>query len=146
MRLAQNVTNATQSSSRECWLFCKAGQRMSPESNVHQFASVFHSNPGVGVVSLRKSVKVGSAADSILPGEPDNLDKETVGDLEAGNQEPNASLVPVLVAVCVAAMGAFLFGYHLGVVNGPLEQIAADLNFAGNTVLQGSVRSPGCTC
>lgn len=87
------------------------------------------------------------------------------------------SLVPVLMAVFWAAMGAFRsaspipligmnfvtqgrgetwqrtvsycqrmsfgvwcsFGYHLGVVNGPLEAIAADLGFAGSTVFQGTV-------
>ena len=38
-----------------------------------------------------------------------------------------------------ASLGAFLFGYHLGVVNGPLDVIAADLNFAKNALLQGTV-------
>lgn len=46
----------------------------------------------------------------------------------------------VLAAVAVACMGAFAFGYHLGVVNGPLEAIAKDLGFAGNKALQGLVR------
>ena len=31
------------------------------------------------------------------------------------------------------------FGYHLGVVNGPLAAIAADLGFAGDAALQGLV-------
>eukprot|EP00877_Chromochloris_zofingiensis_P006596 jgi/Chrzof1/218/Cz01g07160.t1 len=47
----------------------------------------------------------------------------------------------VLAAVAVACMGAFAFGYHLGVVNGPLEAIAKDLGFAGNKALQGLVVS-----
>lgn len=42
--------------------------------------------------------------------------------------------------VFFTGLAAFLFGYHLGVVNGPLDAIAADLGFAGNAVLQGSVR------
>jgi hypothetical protein len=46
----------------------------------------------------------------------------------------------VLVAVGVACMGAFAFGYHLGVVNGPLEAIAKELGFAGNKALSGLVR------
>jgi hypothetical protein len=46
----------------------------------------------------------------------------------------------VLVAVGVACMGAFAFGYHLGVVNGPLEAIAKELGFAGNQALSGLVR------
>jgi hypothetical protein len=49
----------------------------------------------------------------------------------------------VLVAVGVACMGAFAFGYHLGVVNGPLEAIAKELGFAGNQALSGLV---SCCC
>ena len=45
----------------------------------------------------------------------------------------------VLAAVGVACMGAFAFGYHLGVVNGPLETIASELGFAGNQALSGLV-------
>lgn len=45
----------------------------------------------------------------------------------------------VLAAVGVACMGAFAFGYHLGVVNGPLEAIAKELGFAGNQALAGLV-------
>jgi hypothetical protein len=50
-----------------------------------------------------------------------------------------ASLAPVIWAVGIASFGALAFGYHLGVVNGPLDAIAADLGFAGNTSLQGTV-------
>ncbi|KAJ3694431.1 hypothetical protein LUZ60_009911 [Juncus effusus] len=43
--------------------------------------------------------------------------------------------------VGVACLGAILFGYHLGVVNGALEYLAKDLSIAENTVLQGWVVS-----
>ncbi|CAC01856.1 sugar transporter-like protein [Arabidopsis thaliana] len=43
----------------------------------------------------------------------------------------------VLPFVGVACLGAILFGYHLGVVNGALEYLAKDLGIAENTVLQG---------
>ncbi|KAE8708036.1 Plastidic glucose transporter 4 [Hibiscus syriacus] len=43
----------------------------------------------------------------------------------------------VLPFVGVACLGAILFGYHLGVVNGALEYLAKDLWIAENTVLQG---------
>jgi hypothetical protein len=49
----------------------------------------------------------------------------------------------VLAAVGVACCGAFAFGYHLGVVNGPLDAIAKELGFAGNKALQGLVRGRG---
>ena len=60
--------------------------------------------------------------------------------MEASAQPP--SLAPVLAAVVFASFGALAFGYHLGVVIGPLEAIAADLGFAGNAALQGTVCSP----
>nr|XP_042970192.1 plastidic glucose transporter 4-like isoform X1 [Carya illinoinensis]XP_042970193.1 plastidic glucose transporter 4-like isoform X1 [Carya illinoinensis]KAG2715010.1 hypothetical protein I3760_03G056400 [Carya illinoinensis]KAG2715011.1 hypothetical protein I3760_03G056400 [Carya illinoinensis]KAG2715012.1 hypothetical protein I3760_03G056400 [Carya illinoinensis]KAG6659824.1 hypothetical protein CIPAW_03G063000 [Carya illinoinensis]KAG6659825.1 hypothetical protein CIPAW_03G063000 [Carya len=58
------------------------------------------------------------------------------------------SLVPqskssgtVLPYVGVACLGAILFGYHLGVVNGALEYLSKDLGIVENTVLQGWVVS-----
>uniref|UniRef100_A0A7N0ZSY7 Major facilitator superfamily (MFS) profile domain-containing protein n=1 Tax=Kalanchoe fedtschenkoi TaxID=63787 RepID=A0A7N0ZSY7_KALFE len=47
----------------------------------------------------------------------------------------------VLPYVAVACLGAILFGYHLGVVNGALEYLAKDLGIAENTVLQGWIVS-----
>ncbi|CAM8997944.1 unnamed protein product [Rhodiola kirilowii] len=47
----------------------------------------------------------------------------------------------VLPYVGVACLGAALFGYHLGVVNGALEYLAKDLGIAENTVLQGWIVS-----
>lgn len=35
--------------------------------------------------------------------------------------------------------GALCFGYHLGVVNGPLEVLSQQLGFGGSAVLQGMV-------
>nr|XP_043640278.1 plastidic glucose transporter 4-like [Erigeron canadensis] len=43
--------------------------------------------------------------------------------------------------VGVATLGAILFGYHLGVVNGALEYLAKDLGIVENTVLQGWIVS-----
>lgn len=41
----------------------------------------------------------------------------------------------------VATLVAFLFGYHMGVVNEPLESISTDLSFSGNTLAEGLVVS-----
>ncbi len=65
-------------------------------------------------------------------------------DMDAAAQPP--SLAPVLSAVVIASFGALAFGFHLGVVNGPLEAIAADLGFAGNAGLQGTVRPAHLLC
>ncbi|KAI4320325.1 hypothetical protein MLD38_033821 [Melastoma candidum] len=47
----------------------------------------------------------------------------------------------VLPYVGIACLGAILFGYHLGVVNGALEYLAKDLGIADNTVVQGWIVS-----
>lgn len=60
---------------------------------------------------------------------------------EGAGSDSGANMGAVLAAVGVACCGAFAFGYHLGVVNGPLEAIAKELGFAGNKALQGLVVS-----
>ena len=49
------------------------------------------------------------------------------------------SLGPVLWCVAIATLGAFSFGYHASIVNGPLGAIAADLGFAGDAAKAGLV-------
>ncbi|XP_059293335.1 plastidic glucose transporter 4 [Lycium ferocissimum] len=51
------------------------------------------------------------------------------------------SSASVLPYVGVACLGAILFGYHLGVVNGALEYLAKDLGIVENTVIQGWIVS-----
>ncbi|AEE27781.1 Major facilitator superfamily protein [Arabidopsis thaliana] len=43
--------------------------------------------------------------------------------------------------VSVASMANFLFGYHIGVMNGPIVSIARELGFEGNSILEGLVVS-----
>jgi hypothetical protein len=43
--------------------------------------------------------------------------------------------------VAVATLTSVLFGYHIGVVNVPLQYIARDLGFSGNALIQGFVVS-----
>eukprot|EP00252_Welwitschia_mirabilis_P006234 TRINITY_DN17059_c0_g1_i1.p1 TRINITY_DN17059_c0_g1~~TRINITY_DN17059_c0_g1_i1.p1 ORF type:complete len:556 (+),score=75.59 TRINITY_DN17059_c0_g1_i1:196-1863(+) len=58
-----------------------------------------------------------------------------------GRVDSGKSSGTVLPYVGIACLGAILFGYHLGVVNGALEYLSKDLGFAENTVLQGWVVS-----
>ncbi|XP_006643688.2 plastidic glucose transporter 4 [Oryza brachyantha] len=58
--------------------------------------------------------------------------------LEKVQSKSSGSVLPY---VGVACLGAILFGYHLGVVNGALEYLAKDLGIAENAVLQGWVVS-----
>ena len=46
----------------------------------------------------------------------------------------------LLLALAIVSNGAFLFGYHLAVINGPLPQIAEDFDVANSAYLQGMVR------
>lgn len=56
-------------------------------------------------------------------------------------KSPSQSSGSVLPYVGVACLGAVLFGYHLGVVNGALEYLAKDLGIVENTVIQGWIVS-----
>ncbi|CAN1758160.1 Plastidic glucose transporter 4, partial [Linum perenne] len=55
--------------------------------------------------------------------------------------QKGSSTGTVLPFVGVACLGATLFGYHLGVVNGALEYLAKDLGIAENAVVQGWIVS-----
>ncbi|KAL1566610.1 plastidic glucose transporter 4-like isoform X3 [Salvia divinorum] len=64
--------------------------------------------------------------------DPEDLETAKIQAKSSGNVYPY---------VGVACLGALLFGYHLGVVNGALEYLSKDLGIAENTVLQGWVVS-----
>ena len=55
--------------------------------------------------------------------------------------DDDAVMRRVLPAVLVATLGAFSFGYHLGIVNPALEHLAKDLGIAANVQLKGLVVS-----
>lgn len=66
---------------------------------------------------------------------------------EGDSEDPSSEKIQtkssgtVLPYVGVACLGAILFGYHLGVVNGALEYLSKDLGIADNNVLQGWIVS-----
>ena len=75
----------------------------------------------------------------------------SAADLESGGGEDRAPMLApldddavmrrVLPAVLVATLGAFSFGYHLGIVNPALEYLAKDLGIAASVQLKGLVVS-----
>ncbi|XP_040370826.1 probable plastidic glucose transporter 2 isoform X2 [Rosa chinensis] len=74
----------------------------------------------------------------------DTLDMEDNSALLQKSMVPelsNPSWRLSLPHVLVATISSFLFGYHLGVVNEPLESISADLGFKGNALAEGLVVS-----
>eukprot|EP00897_Mesotaenium_endlicherianum_P006367 jgi/Mesen1/5759/ME000292S04851 len=64
-----------------------------------------------------------------------------------GQAEPQpAAKAPIgwlaaLPHAVTAALANFCFGYHIGIFNGPLEAVAAELGFAGDALMQGFVVS-----
>ncbi|KAF6164432.1 hypothetical protein GIB67_025258 [Kingdonia uniflora] len=70
--------------------------------------------------------------------EEDNLD---LFQNDTGQGTANPSWKLSLPHILVATLSSFLFGYHLGVVNEPLESISLDLGFSGNTIAEGLVVS-----
>ncbi|KAI7726829.1 hypothetical protein M8C21_006628 [Ambrosia artemisiifolia] len=49
--------------------------------------------------------------------------------------------LPAFPHILVASMSNFLFGFHIGVMNGPILSIAKELGFEGNSILEGLVVS-----
>ncbi|OVA20321.1 Sugar/inositol transporter [Macleaya cordata] len=73
----------------------------------------------------------------------DDDNEENLDYLENGKvqETTNPSWRLSLPHVLVATISSFLFGYHIGVVNEPLESISLDLGFGGNTLAEGLVVS-----
>lgn len=89
-----------------------------------------------------------SSSGELNPRRGRRLTASATADLEAGEPEPKLQplegrelLMRVLPCVLVASLGAFSFGYHLGIVNPALDNLARDLGIALNTQLKGLVVS-----
>nr|KJB08388.1 hypothetical protein B456_001G081100 [Gossypium raimondii] len=78
-------------------------------------------------IAVRSSVKTRSIKAQASGGD--------IEDLTPFNPQAKSSGA-VLPFVGVACLGAMLFGYHLGVVNGALEYLSKDLGIPENTVMQ----------
>ena len=62
-------------------------------------------------------------------------------DVSSAGSDEQGVMRRVLPAVLVATLGAFSFGYHLGIVNPALEHLARDLGIAANVQIMGAVVS-----
>ncbi|KAF9668789.1 hypothetical protein SADUNF_Sadunf14G0039900 [Salix dunnii] len=63
---------------------------------------------------------------------------------KAEKKNPSSSDIgwlPAFPHVLIASMSNFLFGYHIGVMNGPIVSVAKELGFEGNSILEGLVVS-----
>ncbi|XP_011021266.1 PREDICTED: plastidic glucose transporter 4 isoform X1 [Populus euphratica] len=94
-------------------------------------SSLFHSRP-----VLKALASNGGDVEEVRPLKSE--DDVTCALPVPQQQQGKASVLPF---VGVACLGAILFGYHLGVVNGALEYLAKDLGIVENAVLQGWIVS-----
>lgn len=66
---------------------------------------------------------------------------ETKSFQDADDAKADLGWLPAFPHVLLASMANFLFGYHIGVMNGPIVSIARELGFEGNSFLEGLVVS-----
>ncbi|KAK8669591.1 hypothetical protein V6N13_107017 [Hibiscus sabdariffa] len=95
-----------------------------------------------GAVSM--GAELSRARDSVESVVRSSIKSRSVKAQASGDLEDLAPFNPqekftgsVLPFVGVACLGAILFGYHLGVVNGALDYLSKDLGIAQNAVMQG---------
>ncbi|KAJ0986553.1 hypothetical protein J5N97_004909 [Dioscorea zingiberensis] len=70
-----------------------------------------------------------------------NARDEEPGAADEAVQGLDLGWLPAFPHVFTASMANFLFGYHIGVMNGPIQAIAQELGFDGNPFLEGLVVS-----
>lgn len=90
-----------------------------------------------GLFSRPTKLKVSSVKKQLpeLPTQkPDSETEKKIGEIDSG-------WLPAFPHVLTASMANFLFGYHIGVMNGPIVSIARELGFEGNSILEGLVVS-----
>ncbi|XP_056691879.1 probable plastidic glucose transporter 1 [Spinacia oleracea] len=68
-----------------------------------------------------------------------------VEELSNGNddraREIDFGWLPSFPHALIASMANFLFGYHIGLMNGPIVSVARELGFEGNSMIEGLVVS-----
>ncbi|XP_011035085.1 PREDICTED: plastidic glucose transporter 4-like isoform X1 [Populus euphratica] len=101
-------------------------------------SSLFRSRP---IVKALASGGGGGGEGDVEEGRPIKSVEDVNYVVPPQQQQGKASTGTVFPFVGVACLGAILFGYHLGVVNGSLEYLAKDLGIVENTTLQGWVVS-----
>ncbi|KAF9590098.1 hypothetical protein IFM89_030846 [Coptis chinensis] len=97
--------------------------------------------------SSSKSFKIVAGSNKQLGNSPTEKPDESLlvhkkGDDGDGDEGVvDLAWLPAFPNVLIASMTNFLFGYHIGVMNGPIVSIARELGFEGNSLLEGLVVS-----
>ncbi|KAL5571220.1 hypothetical protein UlMin_020817 [Ulmus minor] len=102
-----------------------------PENLTFRFGARFRfSNVGLSAAKKQLSELRTRKRDS----ENFSVEKDNSEDFDVG-------WLPAFPHVAIASMSNFLFGYHIGVMNGPIISVARELGFEGNSILEGLVVS-----
>ncbi|TKY49974.1 plastidic glucose transporter 1 [Spatholobus suberectus] len=99
------------------------------------------------ICSSRLSNKLGVSALKNDPPESQQT-RNVAGDegtknlsLRQNGANSESGWLPAFPHVLAASMSNFIFGYHIGVMNGPIVSIARELGFEGNSFIEGLVVS-----
>ncbi|KAK8557690.1 hypothetical protein V6N12_009917 [Hibiscus sabdariffa] len=107
----------------------------------HPCAKGFHKPQtfrfGFPLPSLK--LRVSAAKKQLQTRRPDKEDPPN--QVKDNDQSSDVGWLPSFPHVLVASMSNFLFGYHIGVMNGPIVSIARELGFEGDPILEGFVVS-----
>ncbi|XP_054799090.1 probable plastidic glucose transporter 1 isoform X2 [Prosopis cineraria] len=93
----------------------------------------------VNFPSRLRKLKVSSAKDQLPESQTGCQGK--LSTQEKGEEKSDLEWFPAFRHVLVASISNFAFGYHIGVMNGPIVSIARELGFEGNSILEGLVVS-----
>ncbi|XP_057762920.1 probable plastidic glucose transporter 1 isoform X3 [Arachis stenosperma] len=95
-----------------------------------------HSSPRLRVSALKDQLP-----DSATTPEDEGRKLSSSDNKRGGGGGFDYGWLPAFPHVLVASMSNFIFGYHIGVMNGPIVSVARELGFDGNSFLEGLVVS-----
>ncbi|XP_072072476.1 probable plastidic glucose transporter 1 isoform X4 [Arachis hypogaea] len=95
-----------------------------------------HSRPRLRVSALKDQLP-----DSATTPEDEGRKLSSSDNKRGGGGGFDYGWLPAFPHVLVASMSNFIFGYHIGVMNGPIVSVARELGFDGNSFLEGLVVS-----
>ncbi|PON84498.1 Sugar/inositol transporter [Trema orientale] len=118
-------------------------------SNLKRFAVVlpktdalrFGIRFGLRFRNLRVSAKKKQQLSELWSRKSDSENFSNLSVEKDNGENSEVGWLPAFPHVLVSSMANFLFGYHIGVMNGPIVSVARELGFEGNSILEGLVVS-----
>ncbi|KAF5726469.1 plastidic glucose transporter 1 isoform X1 [Tripterygium wilfordii] len=100
------------------------------------FGFSIHNSKKVRRINFRLSAGKGELPELQIRRQENETSKQ-----EKVSEGADLGWLPAFPHVLTASMSNFLFGYHIGVMNGPIVSVARELGFEGNSILEGLVVS-----